>query len=82
MIITIRAFAIYRELLGKDELSLNIENNSTVEDVLEHLKKLYPKTSSLINISMFAVNQQYREITHILIDHDELALIPPVSGGK
>lgn len=82
MIITVRAFAIYREILGKDKLSINIESQSTVEDALEHLQKIYPKASAVINISMFAVNQQYIERTHVLIDHDELALIPPVSGGR
>ena len=82
MVIIVRAFAVYREMLGGKQLSIEIENNSSVDDVLILLQNLYPATSSVINVSMFAVNQKYVEKNHILIDNDELALIPPVSGGK
>jgi molybdopterin converting factor subunit 1 len=82
VIIVVRSFAIFREILGSKILSIKIENNSSVEDVLLHLQELYPATSSIINVSMFAVNQKYVEKTHILKNEDELALIPPVSGGK
>ena len=82
MVIIVRAFAVYREMLGGKQLSIEIENNSSVDDVLILLQNLYPATSSVINVSMFVVNQKYVEKNHILIDNDELALIPPVSGGK
>lgn len=80
MKITIRFFALGRELVGSPNVSLEVPDTSTVGEILTILKAQYPALSSLPSC-LLAVNNVYADNTVPLNDGDELALIPPVSGG-
>ena len=75
----IKTFGIARDILGSKELILEISGN-TVADLRNDLSKQYPKLESL-NSLFIAVNQNYAEGETELKETDEIALIPPVSGG-
>ena len=75
----IKTFGIARDILGNKELVLEI-NGETVADLRNHLSKHYPKLESL-NSLFIAVNQNYADGETKLTEADEIALIPPVSGG-
>jgi molybdopterin converting factor subunit 1 len=79
MKVTIKAFGISRDILGGREVQFEM-SGSSVSDLRQHLLARYP---ALINLnSLFiAVNQNYAEDTLQLNETDEIALIPPVSGG-
>ena len=80
--IRVRLFAMQREAAGMRELRLEVPLGSTVDDawnaVVETVPALAPGRSSL----RFAVNGEYVDDDLTLADGDELACIPPVSGGS
>lgn len=80
--IRVRLFAMQREKAGTKELRLELPLGSTVEDawtaVVEASPALAPGRSSL----RFAVNGDYSDPSRPLADGDEIACIPPVSGGS
>ncbi len=80
MKITVRFFALGRELVGRDTLSREIAENTSVAAVLESLKSEYPQLAKL-NSFLLAVNMEYVPPEALLNEGDELAIIPPVSGG-
>lgn len=81
MTIKIKFFAILRERAGSGEVSKEIADGSTVGEVWNALQKDYPKLAAPGFRLLFAVNQNYVTAEHILQNNDELAIIPPVSGG-
>ena len=77
--ITVKLFGITREIVGHNSLSIETSLNS-VEDLLEYMKETYPRMQKL-NSLLVAVNSEYAEPGTQLNQADEIALIPPVSGG-
>jgi MoaE-MoaD fusion protein len=76
-------FAGLAEQLGGSELTLHIEQDSlTVEALKEKLAELYPHAARSLQQSFIAVNQAYAEPELLLTEKDEIAVIPPVSGGE
>lgn len=80
--IIIRLFAIYRERIGAKQVELSLPSLATVANALTELIRLYPNLAPLLEHTMVAVNQEYALEEHELQDGDELAVIPPVSGGS
>jgi molybdopterin converting factor subunit 1 len=74
--IRVRLFAALRERAGMSENEIELPEGSRGRDVWE-LLELGPEPSGLA----YAVNRQYVDRDHELSDGDELAIIPPVSGG-
>jgi molybdopterin converting factor subunit 1 len=77
--IKLKTFGITRDILGGKEVILEVEGKS-VADLREHLTREYPKVVELRSL-FIAVNQSYAADTQELNETDEIALIPPVSGG-
>ena len=79
MEVTVRLFAMLRERAGAPELTLELPEGARVQDALasERLAAL----AEGIPLVM-AVNREYADGEHVLDAGDELALIPPVSGGS
>jgi molybdopterin converting factor subunit 1 len=75
----IKAFGITKDFLGGKETSLEIDGN-TVAELRAALHKRYPQLLGLRSLYI-AVNSDYADENLILNDADEIALIPPVSGG-
>jgi molybdopterin synthase sulfur carrier subunit len=80
MNITVKFFALGRELVGASAVTLTLEEGASVEDVLTRLQAEHPNFAKLPSF-LTAVNTRYTERTMILSNNDELAIIPPVSGG-
>ena len=81
MRITLKLFAILRDKAGVSELSLDIPEASTAAAVIDRLAEAYPNLKALLPQSRVAVNRAYASDDTVLADEDEVALIPPVSGG-
>ena len=80
--IRVLLFAGPREILGRKELTLRlVEPQPTVEQAFCHLKRDHPSLAAWDGVLAFAVNGSYAAPGDFLADGDELALIPPVSGG-
>jgi MoaE-MoaD fusion protein len=76
-------FAIFRERLGAEEIELEFPNDSVSMDELRSaLLTRDPGLEPLLAVTRIAVNQQFATEKTILVSGDEVALIPPVSGGS
>lgn len=82
MKVTIRFFAIYREMAGVREVHLELGKETTVAQLLGRLGQEYPQVMVNPQITMVAVNREYVDMDFPLAEGDEVALIPPVSGGS
>ncbi|WP_338875598.1 MoaD/ThiS family protein [Spirosoma sp. SC4-14] len=78
--ISILLFGITRDLTGQSMVSVPIQNGARVSDLLAGLYEQYPKLAEIRSL-LIAVNGEYAEADHVLNSNDEVALIPPVSGG-
>jgi molybdopterin synthase catalytic subunit len=74
-------FAVLRERAGRDQESIEIGDGATAETLLEALVSRHPGFAGIANRLQIAVNRQIVPAAHRLRDGDEVALIPPVSGG-
>ena len=79
--VKVRMFAMMRDLAGTGELGISIQDDSTVDHLFMNLLSAYPGLKQWQPHLRFAVNNEYVGGGHILRDADEVALIPPVSGG-
>lgn len=81
MDVTVRLFAVLREQAGAATLDLRLDDGATVADAITELRR--GPLSGLPERAPFvaAVAREYVERDHELSDGDELALVPPVSGG-
>jgi MoaE-MoaD fusion protein len=75
--VTVRLFAMLRERAGAREVTLDLPDGARVSDALAALRDVAPPELPLV----MAVNREYARDDHVLNPGDELALIPPVSGG-
>lgn len=81
MTIRLRFFASLRERLRSSEATWELADGATVHDLWEALCVQYPQLTELSSSVTFAVNREYVKRDHRLAADDEVALIPPVSGG-
>jgi molybdopterin converting factor subunit 1 len=81
MTITVKLFAAMRDLAGDDTATVELPDGATVGDLRRELGKQLPLARTLLNRSGIAVNQEIAENDRVVQATDEVAVIPPVSGG-
>jgi MoaE-MoaD fusion protein len=81
MKIQVKLFASVRELIGQRELMLEVPEGTCGSELIQLLVSTHPRLERLAPSLKLAVNQEYAGGDHILAEGDEIALIPPVSGG-
>ena len=81
MRITVKLFAILRDRAGTGELPLDLPAEATVDSACSQIVKKLPELRDFLPKVAFAINREYVKPESILRDGDELALLPPVSGG-
>ncbi len=82
MHITTRFFALHRDIVGTSSLEMEVAEGATVADLWSRLGEQYPELVPATRSLMYAVNQTYADPGTALQDGDEVAFIPPVSGGE
>ena len=82
MVIQVLYFAILRERFGREGERVELREAATVGDLLAWVRERQPAFPPLERRVQVAVNRQMVPVTHVLADGDEVALIPPVSGGS
>ena len=80
MTLRVLTFGIARDITGTSNLAVEMSDGTTVGELKSHLLAQYPQFESLSAL-FIAVNAEYEEDHAILQERDEIALIPPVSGG-
>jgi len=83
MHVRVRLFASYREAAGAGEVELDLADGATVGDAVAALRRRYPaiQPAGSDRALVAARNREYATRDTTLADGDEVALIPPVSGG-
>lgn len=80
---TILLFGVAKDIVGSNSLSLPLSSAAqlkTVADLRDYLGKTYPRLNTLSSLAI-AVNNSYALDVETIDNFDEIALIPPVSGG-
>jgi molybdopterin converting factor subunit 1 len=81
MRVTVRLFARLRELAGTGELVRDVAAPATVQTVWQSLVSEMPGLSDYERAMSVAVNADYSKMSAAVQDGDEVAFLPPVSGG-
>lgn len=81
MRVTVRLFASIAEAAGERSLVLDLPDGACAEDVRATVATRCPRAAERCARAALAVNATYVSGEHRLADGDEVALIPPVSGG-
>jgi molybdopterin synthase sulfur carrier subunit len=80
MNLTVALFGIAREIVGQPSLALIVPSGQSAAGLLADLRAQYPGLAELRSLAV-AVNNEYATGEVPLHERDEIALIPPVSGG-
>ena len=79
--IRVRFFAALAEAAGQRETSIDVPDGEPVRNIAARLVKEFPRLEGLCANVAFSVNAEYVAAEQPLKEGDEVALIPPVSGG-
>ena len=81
MRLTVRLFARLRDIAGAAELTRDVAAGSTIRAVWRQLVTDFPNLAEYEPSISSAVNADYAPMDQVLADGDEVAFLPPVSGG-
>jgi molybdopterin synthase sulfur carrier subunit len=81
MHVTVRLFARLREIAGTPDLRLELPGGARVRDAWTTLAGRHPELDAYSTSISCAVNEEYARMQAALADGDEVAFLPPVSGG-
>ena len=80
MRVNVLAFGIAKDIFGASAVEVEVAEEATVASLKTTLEAQYPRLKQLTSY-MVAVNSEYAEADNTLQHRDEIAIIPPVSGG-
>ena len=75
-------FGALRDLVGRNHDALTLPEGAHLCDLLAHYESSVPRLRELLPALALSVNQEYAAPGAALHDQDEVALLPPVSGGN
>jgi molybdopterin converting factor subunit 1 len=81
MTVRVLLFARAKDLAGRDAVAVELPSPATVADLRARLADQIPALAPLLAASAVAVNQAFAEDSDTVRENDEIAVIPPVSGG-
>ncbi len=81
MTVRVKFFAMLREKVGQDEITLQLPEGATTATFWQAITEKYPQLAPYRTQSRLAVNRAYVLNEQPLQDGDEVTIIPPVSGG-
>ncbi len=80
MKVNILAFGITKDIFGSSSVAIDLANDATISNLKYLLEQEYPKLKQLATY-MVAANNEYALDGDTIHERDEIAIIPPVSGG-
>jgi molybdopterin synthase catalytic subunit len=82
MVIRVLFFGALKDIVGRSEESLPLRGGETVADILAAYRQSHPALEKWVPSLAVSVNQQYSSVSTVLKAGDEVAFLPPVSGGS
>lgn len=81
MKVKIKLFAILKEMADREETILEVPDQISCEEVLFRLQSEIPVLGSVLEPCLVAINGKYMDKSEDVSEGDEIAILPPVSGG-
>src|SRR5438552_4754582 len=81
MQVRVLLFGILKDLTGRSSEAISLPDHATAADVLRHYEQSLAEKKSVLSSVAISVNQEYAAPNTLLHAGDEVALLPPVSGG-
>ena len=81
MRVTVRLFARLRDIAGASELSRDTTPGATIGEIWRDLAREFPELAGYERSISTAVNADYARLDRVVSEGDEVAFLPPVSGG-
>lgn len=82
MKIEVLFFASVRDMVGTREMEWEVPEGATVGQLKNDLIAHFPKMAGLVSVFLLAVNAEYADDSEVLQAGSQVAIIPPVSGGR
>lgn len=82
MRVRVRLFARLRDIIGASEIERDLPAGATARMLWDALAADHPELDRYLTAVSTAVNEEYARMDAILADGDEVAFLPPVSGGS
>jgi len=79
--LSIKLFASLRQAMNSDKIMIDIDNEITVSQMKKIIFETFPNLKKLNIPFLVAVNHKFAKDSSVIKSKDEVALIPPVSGG-
>jgi molybdopterin converting factor small subunit len=79
--VSVRFFARYAELAGCSSSAVNVSTPATVSDVIARVREVFPATQAMPPRPLAALNRRQVKLDATVNEGDEVALLPPLSGG-
>lgn len=81
MKIEVKLFAAARQAVDQELVEIELGDGATITDLKNELVKQFPQFESMRDHLLVAVDAEYAKEDQVLVPGQEIALIPPVSGG-
>jgi len=81
LIVKVLFFASLKDITGESGIDLELDENADVESLKVEVTSMYPKLKPFMSFVKIAINQEFAEANSVIKNGDELAILPPVSGG-
>ncbi len=75
-------FGMLKDIVGSAEEQLNVPEDAQLENIFDHYAGRYPRLREMAGSIVLARNQEFSKGSERVIDGDEVAFLPPVSGGS
>ncbi len=82
MHVRVLVFGVLKDFIPEHNGGVELPDGASVGDLLDHYRGRVAEKDSVLSSLAVAVNREYVTATHLLSDGDEVALLPPVSGGS
>jgi molybdopterin converting factor subunit 1 len=79
--VTVRVFARLRDIIGAAELARDLAPGATIGDLWRQLAGEFPELAGYERSISSAINADYARMDQVIGEGDEIAFLPPVSGG-
>ncbi|MBC7081381.1 MAG: MoaD/ThiS family protein [Thermoplasmatales archaeon] len=81
MKLKIKFYSLHREIVGKNEIYLEIDETKKLKDIIKLIFEIYPELKKLEKFTFVSLNHKYANGEEIVNEGDEIAIFPPVEGG-